>query len=115
MADDDISRIGALAVRDMLQRGEHVVFVDARSCDAWQRSDVQLPGAIRVPPDDVAAHRDQIPHDSAVITYCTCPHEESSAAVARQLSDWGWSRAEPLAGGMDEWVREGLPTVPKAA
>ena len=110
---DDVTRIGALAVREMLERGEHVVFVDTRTREAWDASDVKLPGAIRVPPDDVAAHRDEIRHDYAVITYCTSLHEEASAAVARQLTDWGWSRAEPLAGGMDEWVREGLPTVPK--
>lgn len=110
---DDITRIGAVAVREMLEGGEHVVFVDARVPEAWARSDVKLPGAIRVPPDDVAAHRDEIPQDYAVITYCTSPHEEASAAVAKQLTDWGWSRAEPLANGMDEWVKEGFPTVPK--
>jgi len=113
MTDADITRIGAAAVKEMLDRGEHVQFVDTRNPQAWQQSSIKLPGAIRIPVDELAQRRDEIPRDYAVITYCTCPHEASSATVARHLTEWGWSRAEPLAGGLDEWVAEGYPTVPK--
>ncbi|HKQ51454.1 MAG TPA: hypothetical protein VJT74_03740 [Pyrinomonadaceae bacterium] len=48
-----------------------LAFVDTRNPRAWVESDVQLPGAIRVPADEVEGHPDEIPQERAVITYCT--------------------------------------------
>jgi len=54
-----------------MKRGEPFAFVDTRNPQAWAESDQKLPGAIRVPADEVDQHVDEIPHDRAVITYCT--------------------------------------------
>lgn len=54
-----------------MHRGEPFAFVDTRNPTAWGESDQKLPGAIRVPADEVDQHLDEIPHDRVVITYCT--------------------------------------------
>jgi rhodanese-related sulfurtransferase len=52
-------------------RGEPILFVDSRNPQAWGESDVKLPGAVRIPADDVRSHVAGIPHDRTIVTYCT--------------------------------------------
>jgi rhodanese-related sulfurtransferase len=54
-----------------MERGEQLAFVDTRNPQAWGESDVKLPGAVRVPANELEQHLDEIPRDRAVITYCT--------------------------------------------
>ena len=65
------TRVTVDEVRERMGRGEQFTFVDTRNPVAWGESDVKLPGAIRVPADELEQHLDEIPHDRAVITYCT--------------------------------------------
>ena len=50
---------------------KEAAFVDARSIASWGDSDVAIPGSIRVPPDDVDEHLDEVPRDRTIVTYCT--------------------------------------------
>jgi rhodanese-related sulfurtransferase len=52
-----------------LDREEGLLLVDARSPEAWAKSDVKLPGAIRMNGADEL--RKSIPANRALITYCT--------------------------------------------
>ncbi len=65
------TRVTVDEVKERMDRGEQFAFVDARNPQAWSKSDVKLPGAIRVPADEVEGHLGEIPRDRAVITYCT--------------------------------------------
>jgi rhodanese-related sulfurtransferase len=65
------TRITVDEVAERMNRGEQFAFVDTRNPTAWGESDRKLPGAIRVPAEELAQHVDEIPHDRAVITYCT--------------------------------------------
>jgi rhodanese-related sulfurtransferase len=67
----EITRITVDEVRERLARGERLTIVDARSAEAWAKAQTQIPGSVRVPPDDVAAHAEHVPRDRAVVTYCT--------------------------------------------
>jgi rhodanese-related sulfurtransferase len=67
----EATRVMVDEVRERMGRGEQFAFVDTRNPAAWGESDVKLPGAIRVPADELEQHLDEIPHDRAVITYCT--------------------------------------------
>jgi rhodanese-related sulfurtransferase len=59
-------------IKDRLDRGERILFIDARSPDAWEASDVKLPGAIRVPKDRVDDNARALPeHGRPIVTYCT--------------------------------------------
>ena len=66
-----ISRVTADEVKQRIDRGEPVIFVDARNPQAWSQSREKLPGAIRVPADEVSRHLGEIPKDRHVVTYCT--------------------------------------------
>ena len=68
-----------------------------------------LPGALRIGPTELAAHADMLPRDRDVILYCTCPSEETSAKVAKQLSRLGVHRVRPLRGGFEVWRDLGFP------
>jgi rhodanese-related sulfurtransferase len=49
---------------------EPITILDARQPDAWNKSDVQIPGSMRVPPDEVDKYLSEIPRQ-LVVTYCT--------------------------------------------
>ena len=100
-------------VMERMDRGELFLFVDARSDEAWEEAEARIPGAIRVSPDDVEVHLSDITHGRAVIIYCTCPNEASSARVAQELTDSGCQNIHPLFMGFEAWQKEGLPLEPK--
>ena len=66
-----MQKISADEVKQRLDRGDALVFIDSRSHDAWQNSDVQIPNSLRVPPDQAAAFAGSIPDTATIITYCT--------------------------------------------
>jgi rhodanese-related sulfurtransferase len=51
--------------------GETVVYLDSRNEKAWSSSQEKIPGAIRVPADDVQSHLNEINHAATAIAYCT--------------------------------------------
>jgi hypothetical protein len=63
--------VSPLQAKEMLERGDRIVFVDARNPAAWGSSTVKLPGAIRIPIDQVDQHLREVPAGSTAITYCT--------------------------------------------
>lgn len=70
-----VDRVTAEEVVKWMDRGEAVVFVDARNPQAWSQSNEKLPGAIRIPADEVERHLGEIPKRSPeelrIVTYCT--------------------------------------------
>jgi rhodanese-related sulfurtransferase len=65
------TRVTPEEIRERLARKEQLTFVDARNPEAWSQSDEKLPGAIRIPADEVAKHVGDLPRDRTIITYCT--------------------------------------------
>jgi len=57
--------------KEMLDRGAGVVFLDARNPVAWGSSTLKLPGAVRLPLDEVDEHLRDLPRGVTAITYCT--------------------------------------------
>jgi rhodanese-related sulfurtransferase len=105
----EATRVMVEEVKERMNRGEQFAFIDTRNPVAWVESDVKLPGAIRVPANELDEHLSEIPRDRTVITYCTWPHEGSSASVALQLLEKGYKNVHPLYGGFDAWREAGLP------
>ena len=65
------TRVTADEIIERMNRGEKFTFLDTRNPKAWSESDEKLPGALRVPADELEKHLDQIPRDRTIITYCT--------------------------------------------
>ena len=67
----EATRVTVDEIKERMDRGEQFTFVDSRNPQAWAEAESKLPGAIRVPADEVEQHLAEIPHDRTVITYCT--------------------------------------------
>ncbi len=65
------TRITVDEVKARLDRGEPIAFLDTRSPDGWEKSDIKIKGAIRVPPREVHQILDRILRDRSIVTYCT--------------------------------------------
>jgi rhodanese-related sulfurtransferase len=64
-------RITVDEVKRRMDSGEAVVFLDARSPEAHDHAASQIPGSLRVPPNDVERHLDEIPTRGLIVPYCT--------------------------------------------
>jgi rhodanese-related sulfurtransferase len=67
----EIPRITPQQIAERLDRGERVVFLDARSAQAMGEATERIPGSIRVPPDDVQRHARDLPRATTLVAYCT--------------------------------------------
>jgi len=67
----EATRVTIDEVKERMDRAEQFAFVDTRNSQAWSEAETKLPGAIRVPADEVEQHLSEIPRDRTVITYCT--------------------------------------------
>jgi rhodanese-related sulfurtransferase len=65
------NRVSPEEVNARVLAGEAIVFVDSRNAKAWGESDRKIPGAVRVPADNVQSHLKEIDRDSTVVAYCT--------------------------------------------
>ncbi len=94
-----------------------VVFIDARSSDAYQASHV--PGALHLEPSSLepsstldldALKSAQVDPDDVVIVYCDEPSCERSNEVALRLKERGiCSEPRTIAGGWQAWLEVGGP------
>jgi rhodanese-related sulfurtransferase len=68
--DMDEIKVTPDKAKALLDQGQ-AVFLDARSPEDWGRSRVQLPGSLRLTPEQVMPRAPQWPRGSSVIAYCT--------------------------------------------
>ena len=61
---------GTAEAKARLDAGRAIV-LDVVSPRAWDQLDEAIPGAVRIPPDEVPNRLDELPRDRAIITYCT--------------------------------------------
>ena len=64
------SRLTVDDVKGLLTLEEPVTFIDSRNPIAWGSSKVKLPGAVRVPIDEVEAHLPSLARDRRLVVYC---------------------------------------------
>ncbi len=67
----DPIRITLDEVKQRLDKGEPIFFVDTRNPVAWGQSDVKIKGAIRIPLSELTQHLAELPRDRTIVTYCT--------------------------------------------
>lgn len=98
----DVPKMDKMTLRNKLDAGEQIVIVDARSEEDWEKSDVKLPGAMRVSPDNLDDIT-QVGDANAVLVYCACPDNAMSETVAKRLMTAGRLNVSILDGGFDAW------------
>ena len=106
-------RISPQEVKQRLDLGHQIVFIDTRSAAAWNGSDGMLPGAIRMPADKIPDHLSELPHDGTIVIYSASAAEGASAHAALTLTQAGFRNVFALEGGFDAWKKAGLPVEQK--
>jgi rhodanese-related sulfurtransferase len=86
--------------------------VDVRSATAVALEPRRIPGALRVPLNEVKDRLLGLSREREIVSYCTCPNEVSAAEVAKILMDNGFRRVRPLRGGLDAWIAAGYAVEP---
>jgi rhodanese-related sulfurtransferase len=105
----ELAKLTPGEVKARMERGERFIFVDARPLEEWNAAENKLPGAVHVPMDGISEHLKEIPWGHPVVSYSGSPHDESSGAVARELTRRGFLNAYSLVGGFEAWCEAGYP------
>ena len=71
-----------------------------------------IPGAQRVPPQEVLEKPSLIPSEKDTVVYCTCPGDKTSRAVLDKALTMHFSQIKFLKGGLEGWKAMGYPTEP---
>lgn len=67
----------------------------------------RLPYRLTMPP------LKDLPRDREVVTYCSCPHDESSIHAAQIFLEAGFTHVHVLQGGWQMWLKVDGPTEPR--
>ena len=67
---DDAPRISVEELKRRLDEGDDVVILDVRK-GSWYRSDVKIPGAVRIDLDELAQPDRKLAPETPTVTYCT--------------------------------------------
>jgi rhodanese-related sulfurtransferase len=104
-----IARITAPELKQKLDKNEPVTIIDLRHSLDFLPDPYTIPGAIRIPLEELETRQGEIPRDREVVLYCTCPNEATSAITAVKLQQVGISPVRPLQGGFHAWRQFGFP------
>lgn len=89
-----------------VQGGGPIVYLDVRPIDAYIAG--HIPGALHIPVQYLQGELPYLVKDKPIITYCSCPAEESSGQATAILRNGGF-QSSALVGGYEAWVAAGLP------
>lgn len=104
--------VSASELQGLMGSDTELVVLDVRQPLDLLAYPEQIPGAQRVPPDDVLKSPNIIPKDKDVVFYCTCPSDKTSRMVLGRALTLGFSRVKLLRGGLAGWKEMGLPVEP---
>jgi rhodanese-related sulfurtransferase len=71
-----------------------------------------IPGAKRIPPQEVLDNPSLIPRTEDIVVYCTCPGDKTSRIVLGRALALGFTRIQFLTGGLAAWKTKGYPVEP---
>lgn len=108
----EIPRLSAAELENMLQDGRSVIVVDMRRRNELQTSGMQIPGSKRLPRAQLRTLARHPQADTTAVVLCNCPGEAGSAYMASVFKRNGWQTTYALAGGFEQWRREGRRTEP---
>jgi rhodanese-related sulfurtransferase len=99
------------ALHALLANGGVLLFDVRLPLDLLANSEM-IPGAKRIPPQDVLDNVSLIPKDRDAVVYCTCPSDKTSRAVSKKAHALNFLRIRFLQGGLAAWKARGYPVEP---
>lgn len=103
----ELAAIGRDELAERLRVG-NVVILDVRPAAEYAAG--HLPGAVNVPPDEIAERLRTVPAEHEIVAYCRGPYCVYADDAVRVLTAAG-RPAMRLVDGYPEWVAAGLPIV----
>ena len=103
------ARVSASELKQRMDKGIPLSLVDLRTPLQIKAFPFSIPGALRIPLQEIEAAYTTIPADRDIILFCDCPNEVSSAKAALFLQKKGYASARPLTGGIEDWKRRTYP------
>jgi rhodanese-related sulfurtransferase len=104
--EDSVDNIPSERVKQLLDAGEKLVFIDLRPAGEYQKS--RLPGARSIPMPELAKRFGEVPKSGRVVLYCDCKHAEV-ADRAIFLEYRGHRNIFVMPEGYSGWVKRGFP------
>jgi membrane protein DedA with SNARE-associated domain/rhodanese-related sulfurtransferase len=99
-----MARISVPELVTLVGSGSAVTVLDVRSPERRLRSG-WIPGSI----DAQQVTTLDLDPEGELVVYCDCPNDASAAVMAAKLTQQGFRRVRPLAGGFAAWLEHGLP------
>jgi rhodanese-related sulfurtransferase len=104
--------ISAEQLQSMLTSSQKVFLFDVRQPLDLLAYPELIPGAQRIPPQEVLTTPSLLPRDEDIIVYCTCPGDKTSRSVLSRALALGFTRIKFLTGGLAAWKGKGYPVEP---
>jgi molybdopterin/thiamine biosynthesis adenylyltransferase/rhodanese-related sulfurtransferase len=104
----EIEEVDAAGARELLTSDEPPLLVDIRERDEWTEG--RIPGAVHVPRGHLESRIEQASPDRSrpILLYCSAGNR--SVFGAKALEELGYENVTSLAGGFNDWKRNGFPT-----
>ena len=102
----------SVGVQEAVQLVNHKqgIFLDVRSPDAFKTA--SIPQARNLPAADVTSKLGTLPKNKPIIV--VCDQGRDSARIAGSLRKQGYEETVSLAGGLQAWIKDGLPLSKKS-
>ena len=104
--------ISAEQLESLMASGQKVFLFDVRQPLDLLAYPELIPGAQRIPPEEVLKTPSRLPRDEDIVVYCTCPGDKTSRSVLRRALALGFTRIKFLTGGLAAWKGKGYPVEP---
>jgi molybdopterin/thiamine biosynthesis adenylyltransferase/rhodanese-related sulfurtransferase len=101
----EISEVDAKSAKAL----DGALWVDVREIDEWEQG--HLPGAVLVPRGNLESRIERIAPDKSQPVVLYCAVGARSAFSAKSLTELGYTDVHSLAGGIEDWKRDGLEIV----
>ena len=108
----EIQTISKEELRSKLGSYEYTI-LDVRAEPHWNASDNKIPGAIRLPGDQIDIWAENFHKNTPLVLYCACEGLGSSGRLVRQLMEKGFTHVYALSGGWNEWLMNSYPVAHK--
>lgn len=118
-ATPDVAMITAEELKAKLASSQPVMIIDVRGSETYASATQTIKGAIHFKTRKLKTRLaypplKDLPKDREIVTYCSCPKDESSIAAAQILQASGFKRVRVLQGGWQEWLKANGPVEPRA-
>jgi rhodanese-related sulfurtransferase len=104
--------LSAEQLESLMASGQKVYLFDVRQPLDLLAYPELIPGAKRIPPEEVLRTPSLLPRDEDIVVFCNCPGDKTSLSILHRALALGFTRIKFLNGGLAAWKGKGYPVEP---